>query len=68
MRPVLVVLVVLVGGCADFPPPPTCDQSANPDICELEQRLDAIENSARYREMARRSCEFAHGAGSILCQ
>lgn len=68
MRLALVVLVVLVGGCAAYAPPPTCEQSANPDICELNRRLDAIENSARYREMARRSCEFAHGAGSILCQ
>lgn len=64
-------LVVLVGCATDFPPPPTCEQSANRELCELEQRMRRLEYRMRqqqYDAQARQSCEFAHGAGSILCQ
>jgi len=71
MRAVLVALVVLVAGCASYAPPPTCDLSANKELCELENRLRRLEYEARQKQFesqARKTCEFAHGSGSILCQ
>ena len=58
-------LAVLVGcTTTPTPPPPSCDLSANPDICRLQQRIDQLEADARYR----RACIFIHGADSIICQ
>lgn len=57
-------VLVLVAGCATYQaPPPSCDLSANRDLCELEQRINRIEQRAR----ALRLCQQTHGADSILC-
>ncbi len=64
-------------------PPPSfvCSDPTDPKLCSVEKRLFDIEaeiaankNERESREFmrdardqARRTCEFAHGAGSILC-
>lgn len=61
---VVLLLVLVLGGCAtDYPPPPSCEQTANRELCELEQRINRIENRAR----ASRLCRRVHGADSIIC-
>lgn len=72
---VLVVFFIFisVGGCVSSPPVAPCVGTALE--CELSQRIDDLERRAarqrfvdKHNDQARRTCEFAHGSGSVLCQ
>lgn len=74
----LVVLALIVlAGCANVPTAPNmfvCSDPTNVGLCAVERRIYELEQRAAadafqrdHADRARRTCEFAHGSGSVLC-
>lgn len=62
----VIVAILLFGvlGCTSTPyAPPPCSGAADPELCEMERRLDRIE----YQRMRERQCHRTHGSDSIVC-
>jgi len=71
MRTLIILLIILVSGCATVPPamPPVCT-STSLEVCTLEARIWELEQQQRRSEGKRRGrqmCQSVHGANSELC-